>query len=192
MKEENRDVTPEQNAGKPSAPAPASTVASGAGRVSVIRKILSRLESALGLVQDDSLPDGAPSGDVGTQLAHQRTDLALNRSYLAAERTLMAWIRTSLSMISFGFTIGKIGQIMGTVEVKGVLGKTKMMSVESIAYYLVILGTLALLLATLQHWLRVRQLYVLGLPRQVSIPFFVSLLLIVVGGFALSSLVMAL
>jgi hypothetical protein len=38
----------------------------------------------------------------------------------------------------------------------------------------------------------VRQLYVLGLPRQVSIPFFVSLLLIVVGGFALSSLVMAL
>lgn len=128
---------------------------------------------------------GAKPGDVATSLA-------MDRNYLAAERTLMAWIRTALSMISFGFTIGKLGQVISSVEVKGFLGHTGMMSVESIAYFLVILGTVALLMATIQHRVRMHELYVMGLRRQVSTSFVVAVLLIVVGGFALSSLVMAL
>jgi putative membrane protein len=55
---------------------------------------------------------GARPGDVATTPVHQRTDLAMERNYLAADRTLMAWMRTSLSMISFGFTIGKLRQVM--------------------------------------------------------------------------------
>jgi putative membrane protein len=128
---------------------------------------------------------GAKPGDVATSLA-------MDRNYMAAERTLMAWIRTALSMISFGFTIGKLGQVVRSIEVKSLLGHTRMMGVESIAYFLVILGTLALLMATIQHRVRLHQLYEMGLHRQVSTSFVVAVLLIVVGGFALSSLVMAL
>jgi inner membrane protein YidH len=128
---------------------------------------------------------GAKPGDVAT-------NLAMDRNYMAAERTLMAWIRTALSMISFGFTIGKLGQVLGTIEVKGFMGHTRMISVESIAYFLVILGTVALLMASIQHRVRMRQLYEMGLRRQLSTSFVVAVLLIVVGGFALSSLVLAL
>ena len=135
---------------------------------------------------------GEETGDVGTRLAHERTNLALERSYLAAERTLMAWIRTALSMISFGFTIGKLGQVLGEVEVKGVLGTVKMMSVERIAYFLVILGTVTLLGAALQHRHRLRVLYSMGLSREFNITYIVALLLVLVGGFALSALVLAL
>jgi len=128
---------------------------------------------------------GAKPGDVAT-------NLAMDRNYMAAERTLMAWIRTALSMISFGFTIGKLGQVVRSIEVKSLLGNTRMMGVESIAYFLVVLGTLALLMASIQHRVRLYQLYAMGLRRQISTSFVVAVLLIVVGGFALSSLVMAL
>ena len=128
---------------------------------------------------------GAKPVDVATRLA-------MDRNYMAAERTLMAWVRTALSMISFGFTIGKLGQVVSSIEVKSLLGQTRMMGVESIAYLLVILGTVALLMATIQHRVRMYQLFQMGLRRQVSTSFVVAVVLIVVGGFALSSLVMAL
>jgi hypothetical protein len=47
-------------------------------------------------------------------------------------------------------------------------------------------------MATIQHWFRMRELYAMGLRRQFSISFFVALVLVVVGGFALSSLILAL
>ena len=111
---------------------------------------------------------------------------------MAAERTLMALIRTALSMISFGFTIGKLGQVMKDVEVRGLLGRVRDLSVESIAYFLVVLGTVALLGAVVQHWLEMRDLRAMGFRHRFSIAFVVALLLSVVGGFALSSLILKL
>ncbi len=131
----------------------------------------------------------APRKDVGTLLAHQRTDLAVERSYLAAERTLMAWIRTALSMISFGFTIAKLGQVMHEVEVRRLLGGVRMVGVRRIGYALVVFGTLALLGAVVQHWQSVKELRSMGLDRRVSIAFVVALLLAALGFFAFSSLV---
>jgi len=130
--------------------------------------------------------------DVGAHLAQQRTDLAMDRNFLAGERTLMAWIRTSLAMISFGFTIGKLGKILQDIEYKGLLGNTRTVSIQTLAYFLVILGTVALLAAALQHWRRVRDLRRMGLGQKFSITFIVALLLAAVGGFALTSLVMSL
>ena len=63
---------------------------------------------------------------------------------------------------------------------------------ESIAYFLVVLGTLALLGAIVQYWLQVRELRAMGLRHRISIAFVVALLLSVLGGFALSSLVLKL
>ncbi len=120
------------------------------------------------------------------------TDLAMDRTYLADERTLMAWIRTSLSMISFGFAIGKLAQIMHDVEFKGLLGNTRIVGVKDLAYFLVVLGTAALLGAAVQHWRRVRTLRTMGQSYQFSITFLVALVLAAIGGFALTSLVLAL
>jgi putative membrane protein len=120
------------------------------------------------------------------------TQLAMDRTFLASERTLMAWIRTTLSMISFGFTIGKLGKVLEEVEYKGLLGNIRTVSTQTLAFALVILGTAALLGAALQHWRRVRDLRAMGLPGKFSITFIVALLLAAVGGFALTSMVMAL
>lgn len=133
---------------------------------------------------------GAGVTDVGTRLAHERTDLAENRSYLASERTLMAWIRTALSMISFGFTLGKIGEALQEVEFKGAFRVPHTVSVESLAYFLVILGTFALAVATLQHLLRTHELVKMGFRPQFSTAVAVAVLLFMVGGFAFTALVM--
>ena len=158
-----------------------------------IRKILTGLVYALGFGKDRIKDSGVDVSVSTTFLAHQRTDLAMDRSYLAAERTLMAWIRTSLSMISFGFTIGKLGQVMEDVQIKGIMGvMRRTVSVEAIAYFLVILGTVALIGAAIQYRNRVRELCAMGMSRQFSIAFIIAILLAAVGAFALSSLVLAL
>lgn len=135
---------------------------------------------------------GSGTTDAGTKLAYERTDLAIDRSYLAIERTLMAWIRTSLSMISFGFTIGKLGQVLKDLEIKGPMGRVRTVSIEEIAHFLVLLGTAALIGAAVQHRIRTRELYAMGLRRQVSITSLVAIILSAVGGFALASLILAL
>jgi len=39
-------------------------------------------------------------------------ELARERNRAAADRTLMAWIRTTLAMISFGFGVGKVYDVL--------------------------------------------------------------------------------
>jgi putative membrane protein len=192
MNDDSKKQTPDKSSDRSPSPAAASTIGTETGGETRIMKILAGLATALGFGKSSGGTQGAQTGDVNTLLAHQRTDLAMERSYLAADRTLMAWIRTSLSMISFGFTIGKLGQILRDVEVKGIIIRTRTIDVESIAHFLVILGTLALLFASLQHRHRMKELYAMGLQRQLSITLIVAHMLTVVGGFALSALVMAL
>jgi putative membrane protein len=189
MSKETDDKISEKGPGKPSSPAQAAQPDKSAATEAM--KILTGIASALGLGRKKKKKGIIDTGDVGTNLAHQRTDLAMDRNYLAAERTLMAWIRTALSMISFGFTIGKLGQVMHEVNVKGIIGRTRTMGIENIAHFLVILGTAALLGAALQHRHRVRKLYAMGLRHQVSITFIVALALAALGGFALTALVLA-
>lgn len=112
------------------------------------------------------------------------TELAMERTYMAAERTLQAWIRTALSLISFGFTIGKLGQAVVAMP-----GMGRMVGTDSLAYMLVSLGTLALAMASVQHWMAVRSMRARGLKRRPSVAFGVALLLTMLGGFAFSALV---
>ena len=131
----------------------------------------------------------APAGKTSTELAHERTDLAVLRSYMAAERTLMAWIRTTLSMISFGFTLAKLGQAMHDIEVRRLLGGVQIVGVRRIGYFLVVLGTLALFGATLQYRAEIKELRRQGLTKRFSISVIVAGVLILLGGFAFTSLV---
>ena len=151
-----------------------------------------RLINAIGLGPGQG-PEPAPEGEnVGTRLAQRRTALALDRTYLAAERTLMAWIRTALSMISFGFSMAKVFQALRGEkgQWQGLLGHQY--SVESIGYYLVVMGTGGLMIAVVQHYFRIRRLRAMGLPRGVSAAFVVGVLLCLLGVFAFSSLVLKL
>lgn len=120
------------------------------------------------------------------------TLLAVERSYLAADRTLMAWIRTALSMISFGFTIGKLGQTVSAISVPSALRGVRMVSVESIAYFLVVAGTLALFGALLQYLISIAEYVALGARHRVSISFYVGVALVAVGGLAFTALVVQL
>jgi putative membrane protein len=156
-----------------------------------MRKVMAVLLSGLGVKSSTSpKPESGPM-DTGTQLAHDRTDLAMERTYFATERTLMAWIRTALSMISFGFTIGKIGQALHDVDVKSLRGM-RQVSVGSIADLLVIFGTAALIAATVQYSIRVHALHEQGLKRELSLAFIVAVGLAFLGLFAFSALVMEL
>jgi len=136
-----------------------------------------------------SLPAPPVHAATTTDLAHERTDLAVQRSYMAAERTLMAWIRTTLSMISFGFTLAKLGQVMHDVTIKKLLGGVQLVGVRRIGYFLVILGTVALFGATLQYWLEIRELRTMGLNRKFSISLIVAAVLILLGAFAFTSVI---
>ena len=60
-------------------------------------------------------------------------------------------------MISFGFTIGKLGKVLQDLKFKGPLGNERTLSIQTLGYFLVLLGTVALLGATVQHWRGVRR-----------------------------------
>jgi putative membrane protein len=149
---------------------------------------LKRAGAALGL---NPRAAKALTSETANELALERTTLALERNYLASERTLMAWVRTALSMISFGFTIGKLGQALQEDRFSGLLGRGSF-SINNMAYFLVIIGTFALLGANLQHHLRVHALREQGFPRQFSVAAPVALLLALVGGFAFTALALKL
>ena len=94
-------------------------------------------------------------------------------------------------MISFGFTLGKLGQVIQNVEIKGAL-MSRTLSIQSLAYFLVILGTFALAWATVQYALDVRELRIAGLRHRRSIASIVALVLTAVGGLAFTALVLQL
>ena len=114
---------PEEGSDRLPSPAPAPMAGIRAEGRAATREIISVLTTLVGFGWGRQAKTGKRTGDVSTGLAYQRTDLALDRNQLAAERTLMGWIRTALAMISFGFTIGKLGQVVDSVNAKGILGR---------------------------------------------------------------------
>ncbi len=95
------------------------------------------------------------AGLSSNELAQERTDLALSRNLMAADRTLMAWVRTSLSLNSFGFTIYKV--LLAFQQGGGQLpqGHTP----RNIGLFLTGLGTVAMLLGTVEYWQSLKELH---------------------------------
>jgi putative membrane protein len=87
-------------------------------------------------------------------LAEERTDLAARRTVMAADRTLMAWVRTGLSMTSFGFTIYKLLQAFQSAG--SILPNEN--SPRRIGLFLTGLGTVSILIGTIEYWQTLRDL----------------------------------
>ncbi|WP_286619011.1 YidH family protein [Variovorax sp. J22R115] len=97
---------------------------------------------------------GAPPPKTSSELAQLNTDLAVDRTVMAADRSLMAWVRTALSMISFGFTIYKI--IEGLQHEAAHTIKAEMP--RDVGLFLTGLGTVAMVMGTIEYWLRLKHL----------------------------------
>jgi len=88
------------------------------------------------------------------------TQMAVERTLLAHERTLMAWVRTAASLISFGFTIYKFFQL----EAKGRVPTSQIIGPRTFAALMIIMGLLALTIATIQHHVNMRRQKKYGVP----------------------------
>jgi putative membrane protein len=97
--------------------------------------------------------------DTGTQLAYERT-------YLAHQNTQMAWIRTALALISFGFTIAKVFEMLRNKSG----GAGPQITPRQVGILMISIGLIALVLSTMQHLYAMRRLRGAcpDLPRSLS------------------------
>ena len=80
--------------------------------------------------------------DINTKLSYERT-------FLAQERTLMAWVRTSSSLITFGFSIYKFFQLERGMGKE--FASAQVVGPWQFSMILIVIGVVALVLATIQH-----------------------------------------
>ena len=104
------------------------------------------------------------------------SDLGQVRTIMAADRTLMAWVRTSLSMLSFGFTIYKVLEALQ--ESRKVIHPH---APQAAGMFLAIMGTLTMVMGTVEYWFTLRQLKQLEAFRTTRPCLFMALILSVAG-----------
>lgn len=104
------------------------------------------------------------------------SDLGEKRTIMAADRTLMAWIRTSLSMLSFGFTIYKF---LGALADHGQIAQTH--SPQRVGLFLVGLGTIAMILGTINYWTTLKDLQRAEMFRLGRPALFIAVVLSIAG-----------
>jgi putative membrane protein len=95
--------------------------------------------------------------DPRVDLARDRTRMGSFRTKLALDRTTLAWVRTTLTMASFGF--GLVGFFRSLRE-QSPSAETARLQEGAIRFgvALIVLGTVATVLAGLSHWLTLRRL----------------------------------
>ena len=71
--------------------------------------------------------------------------LSLQRTVLSYERTMLAWVRTSTSLITFGFGIQQFFRASRGPDLSDLIGP------RTFGLTMIVIGLVALLLATLEH-----------------------------------------
>ena len=103
------------------------------------------------------------------------------RVFFAAERTLLAWLRTGLTIIALGFVVSRFGLFVQLLAVQSQAaspaGRQSISAVLGVAFVLV--GSLAIVAAVIQHHRFVATLPPVDLPRAYSRSFALVLSLVV-------------
>ena len=107
-------------------------------------------------------PNDGASGDP-EKARDLRLPAALVRTALSSEQTLMSWVRTSLSLSTFGFSIANFFQyLVGQADSPFTAGPRRL------GIALILLGVVVLVVAAVEHVLRIRGLKRQGLPADAS------------------------
>ena len=120
-----------------------------------------------------------------SEMAQLNTRLAIDRTLMAADRSLMAWVRTALSMISFGFTIYKL---LEGFEAAGEHLR-RVNTPRDIGLFLTGLGTVAMVMGTLEYWYRLKGLRQSAELRVVQPSFIMALIMSAAGLFIFCSII---
>ncbi len=114
--------------------------------------------------------------------------LALDRTVYSSERSLMAWMRTSVSLYTFGFTITKFMDYLGTQE----NGAEYAEGLDRLGLLLIVIGIMSLVMAIIEHLKRVRIMKHLGLgdSSRMHLPIVGAALLLAIGITTLIGLLM--
>jgi len=89
-----------------------------------------------------------------------RVAAAMVRTALSSEQTLMSWIRTSLSLYAFGFSITQFFLYLEQQQASTPLSSGP----RRLGLALISLGILALVLAIVEHVVRLKRMTAVGLP----------------------------
>jgi putative membrane protein len=84
----------------------------------------------------------------------RETRLAFERTFLAHERTQMAWVRTGIALISFGFAIAKFFHHLHQQRPE----RQPLVSSATVGTLMIVIGLVALALASVQHGRAVKAL----------------------------------
>jgi putative membrane protein len=116
-----------------------------------------------------------------------RLPAALVRTALSSEQTLMSWVRTSLSLFTFGFSITQffyyLEQRKEDIQIST--------GPRRLGIALVCVGIVVLLMAMVEHVLRLRKIKKQGLPADAAsfLPFGSAVALLVIGIAAFASII---
>jgi putative membrane protein len=105
--------------------------------------------------------------------------LAFERTRLAYERTMMAWTRTSTALITFGFGMYKLFELVPFV--RGMKPAEHVVSPRAFALGLAFIGNIALLIAAIQHRMSLQALRAEGLKIPYSAAAILAGLLSILG-----------
>lgn len=103
------------------------------------------------------------------------------RVFFAAERTLLAWLRTGLTIIALGFVVSRFGLFVRLLAAQSQApSPTDQSSLSAgLGVAFVIVGTLAIVVAAVQHQRFISTLPQSDLPRDYSRAFAIVLSLLV-------------
>ena len=99
------------------------------------------------------------------------------RIFFAAERTLLAWLRTGLTVMGLGFVVARFGLFLRllSLQPQASLAPSHPSASAALGVLFILVGAIAILIATVQHKRYVSVLSQVDLPTPYSLAFAVVL-----------------